>query len=159
MPLFSVTTPSSETIRIRVGGVYVKNDQILLVRHAKDGKSYWLLPGGGVEVGETLHQALERETFEECGIRTRTEQLLFVSEAIAPAGDRHLVNMTFLGQRLEGEPHLRETDGRIVEVAYVEKNRLCAEFTLFPDFAVLLIQAWDKNFTLAPQYLGNLWRS
>ena len=35
--------------RIRVAGLLINGGRVLLVRHEKDGRSYWLLPGGGVE--------------------------------------------------------------------------------------------------------------
>jgi ADP-ribose pyrophosphatase YjhB (NUDIX family) len=159
MPLFPSNEVPPPTIRIRVGGVYVKDDCLLLVRHQKEGRSYWLLPGGGVESGETMPQALEREALEECGVVTRTKQLLFVSEAISASDGRHLVNMTFFGEILEGEPYLCEPDGRIVEVAYVDKAKLRDSFTLFPDFINPLLAVWDSGFSLPPQYLGNLWRN
>jgi ADP-ribose pyrophosphatase YjhB (NUDIX family) len=158
MPLFHSKSAQSSSLRIRVGGIYVKDEHLLLVRHLKNNRSYWLLPGGGVEVGETLPHALERESLEECGIVTRTEQLLFVSEAIAPSAERHLLNMTFFGSILEGEPYLRETDGRIVEVAFVPKDELKSTLTLFPDFLEPLLAAWNSGFSVPPQYLGDLWR-
>ena len=55
--------------RIRVSAVLRWSDRILLIRHEKPGRGeYWLLPGGGVNSGESLVDALYRELEEECGI-------------------------------------------------------------------------------------------
>ena len=44
--------------RVRVAAVLLHQGRIVVVRHSRDGKDYHLLPGGGVEPGETLEQAL-----------------------------------------------------------------------------------------------------
>ena len=54
--------------RIRVSALLQWNDRVLLCRHEKPGKEYWLLPGGGVNTGESLVDALHRELAEELGI-------------------------------------------------------------------------------------------
>jgi ADP-ribose pyrophosphatase YjhB (NUDIX family) len=44
-------------VRVRVGGILITNDGILLIAHKKDNNVYWLLPGGGVDYGESLSEA------------------------------------------------------------------------------------------------------
>ncbi len=87
--------------RIRVSAILRREGRLLLCRHEKAGREYWLLPGGGVNLGESLAQALQRELAEEVGI---TEDLplegpVAVADSIAPAGvpPKHVVHIIFAG--------------------------------------------------------------
>jgi 8-oxo-dGTP diphosphatase len=90
----------SSAPRVRVAALIRWQNRVLLCRQEKPGKEYWLLPGGGVDGGETLHHALRRELGEELGL---WDQLVFegpiaVAESIAPAwtaGERHVVHIVF----------------------------------------------------------------
>jgi ADP-ribose pyrophosphatase YjhB (NUDIX family) len=87
--------------RIRVSAVLRREGRILLIRQEKPGKEYWMLPGGGVDAGETLLQALKRELAEECGIDEDfpLEGPIAVVESIAPQGlpAKHVVHIVFAG--------------------------------------------------------------
>jgi len=66
----AVDTRYPQTPRVAVGAVVIKDEAVLLVKRGKapsDGK--WAIPGGSVELGETLQQAAEREILEETNIR------------------------------------------------------------------------------------------
>lgn len=149
---------AEQRIRIRVGAVIVKHGEILLVKHEKDGRTYWLLPGGGQEYGETAAQALERELMEECGLKVRCGQLLFMAESLPPDKHRQVLNLTFQAELLSGEAHLAEKDSeRLKGVAWVKKEQL-SKLTFFPDFRDALIAQWDCDFQLQAENLGNLWK-
>lgn len=149
---------SEQRIRIRVGAVIVKHGEILLVKHEKDGRTYWLLPGGGQEFGETAAQALERELKEECGLTVKCGQLLFMAESLPPDKHRQVLNLTFLAELISGEAHLAEKDSeRLKGVAWVKKDQL-SKLTFFPDFRDALLAQWDCDFQLQAENLGNLWK-
>lgn len=150
-----MTTP---LIKIRVAGVYTRGDEILLVNHEKDGRSYWLLPGGGLEFSESLATALERELMEECGLKTRTGKLLLIAESLPPDKHRHVLNLVFQGDILDGEAYLAEVGGdRLKGVAWRKRSEL-AGLTFFPDIKDAVLRHWQAGFGLPAESLGDLWK-
>ena len=63
--------------RPRACGALIQGDMILMVRHVEPTRSYWTLPGGGVEAGETPAEAAVREVREETGLRVRAVRRLW----------------------------------------------------------------------------------
>jgi len=145
------------TIKIRVAGVFTRGDEILLVNHVKDGRSYWLLPGGGLEFGESLAGALEREMREETSLETRTGKLLLIAESLPPDRHRHVLNLVFQAEVLSGDAHLNEVSDRLKGVAWRKKADLAA-LTFFPDIKDAVVRHWDSGFALPAESLGDLWR-
>jgi len=66
-----------------VGAVVFRDDKILLVKRANPpGRGLWAIPGGRVQLGETLKQAAKREVREETGISIRPKEPIYVFEVI-----------------------------------------------------------------------------
>ncbi len=61
----------------RVRAIIIDSERILLIKRIKKDVSYWVIPGGGVEVGENHEQAVKRECFEELGIQVCVGRLFF----------------------------------------------------------------------------------
>jgi 8-oxo-dGTP diphosphatase len=72
---------------IRYQGAIIQDDQLLLIQHREhaSGRTYWVLPGGGREVGESEEDCVRREMFEETGLKIAVERLL-MEDADLPEG-------------------------------------------------------------------------
>ena len=71
-------------IRIRVCGVLIQNEKILLVNHSglNETDTFWSPPGGGIKLGESALQCLGREFMEETGLQISPGNFLFINEFI-----------------------------------------------------------------------------
>lgn len=147
--------PESDTPRIRVAALIMIDDKILLVRHRKEGRDYHLLPGGGVEPGETIGGTLTREVAEETGLQCRISRPLFISDSIDPRGGRHVVNLVFLAERTGGEIRT-PADERVVAAELHEPEALLG-IDLRPPIGDHVLAAISSGFSDHARYLGPLW--
>ena len=117
-----------------VGAVAVAGEQLLLVRRGREpGRGRWSVPGGRVEPGESLVEAVERELVEETGVVARCGPLLGVAER--RDGDHHFVILDYLVEVAEAVPLLPGTDAD--EAAWVPLGEV-AELPLVPGLAGFL---------------------
>ena len=93
---------------VGVGAVIVDGGRVLLVKRGTPPlEGEWSLPGGAVEIGETLRGAAEREALEETGLLVEAGEVLEVLDRIIPGDDGrtqyHYVLIDFLCRLKSGE--------------------------------------------------------
>jgi 8-oxo-dGTP diphosphatase len=93
---------------VGIGALVVENGKIALIRRGKAPlQGEWSIPGGMLELGETLRQGAEREALEETGLVVRATELLGVFDRVIPDSDGkivyHYVLIDFLCERVSGE--------------------------------------------------------
>ena len=111
---------------VGVGAVIVEGDRVVLVRRAAQPMAgEWSIPGGMLELGETLRAGAEREAREETALQVEAGEVLGVLDRILPdaAGKPrfHYVLIDFLCRRLGGE--LR-AGGDAAEARWVSESEL-----------------------------------
>ncbi|OIP23992.1 hypothetical protein AUK22_09185 [bacterium CG2_30_54_10] len=86
-----MTEKEFSSVRIRVTVLMKHEDgRLIMVRHNKAGRRYWLLPGGGQIPGESLEAAAHRELFEEVRVTAAGFRFLALRESMDPASGRHI---------------------------------------------------------------------
>lgn len=102
----SIQSTFGGKVRVRVGGLLLEEDKILLLKHNNIGPDQylWSPPGGGAEFGSDLPSNLAREFKEETGLQVEVGPLLFVNEFMDDP--IHAVELFFSVKRLSGEVSL-----------------------------------------------------
>ena len=95
--------------RVAVGAIVFKDSQVLLVRRGKPpAQDLWAIPGGSVEICETLQRAAEREIFEETGITIEALEPVFTFDYIERdefgCARFHYVIIDLTADYVRGEP-------------------------------------------------------
>jgi ADP-ribose pyrophosphatase YjhB (NUDIX family) len=120
---------------VGVGGVIIDNGRALLIRRASEPlRGEWSIPGGMLELGETLERGVARELLEETGLQVRVLELIEVFERIVYAqngesrggDDRprprfHYVIADYLCERVSGE-HAAASD--VTDVVFAREEEL-----------------------------------
>jgi len=90
-------------MRVRVRAVILHNGKLVVSRERRRGVERVLLPGGRVQDGESITDALVREVAEETGVEIMPERLLYVAEVVG-SYSAHDLNLVWLAS--PRDPHL-----------------------------------------------------
>ncbi|HEY6252640.1 MAG TPA: NUDIX hydrolase [Candidatus Angelobacter sp.] len=133
---------------VGVGAVIVHDNRVVLARRAHPPLlGQWSLPGGVVELGETLRRGAEREALEETGLLVKAGEVLEVLDRILPGeGGRpqfHYVLVDFLCSHLGGE---LLAGGDVAEVAWAREDEL-AKYNLEEPALSVIRKAFKSEIT------------
>lgn len=142
--------------RVRVAGILIEDDRILLIEHTKNNRKYWLVPGGGVDWGESAAEALIREFKEETSLDIEVEKFLFISETIAPDKQKHVINLYFKIKKAENSSNIMKLGEEeiLTDLRFIPEDEI-KNIKLYPNIKEKLIKLLNKE-NIEP-YLGLLW--
>jgi mutator protein MutT len=112
--------------------VFDATGQVFLAQRgplAKNERGCWEFPGGSLDYGERLEDAIVREFAEEYGMQIGELRLLHVVDHILPAEGQHWVSPTYLARHLGGEPSIREP-GKCSAIGWFAMDDLPAPLSL-----------------------------
>jgi len=129
---------------VGVGGVVISDGRALLIRRGSPPlERPWSIPGGMLEVGETLLEGVRRELVEETGVEVRVLDLIEVFERINLDGDGkaryHFVVLDYLCERLRGEPR---AGSDVTDVAWAAPEEL-AQYSLTETATRVILKAFE----------------
>jgi 8-oxo-dGTP diphosphatase len=138
---------------VGIGGVVIEKARALLIRRGSEPLlGQWSIPGGTLELGESLQQGVSRELLEETGLQVRVLEMIEVfdriyqdpSETIRSDGKRpkfHFVIVDYLCERISGEPRAASD---VTDVAYAAEDDL-ERFQLTPTATRILRKAFAMD--------------
>lgn len=136
-------------LQVRATGILIEEGKLLIVKQKVSDRN-WSLPGGRVENGETLEEAIIREMREETGLETKIKKLLYICDK--PDVTPSLLHITFLLEKVSGEMRLPSNEfdhNPIHDVKMVPITELSDYH-----FSETFIELIEKGFPNAGTYQG-----
>lgn len=144
-------TPEFKNPRLRVALIARNDGKTLMLQHVREHGNYWVLPGGGVDLGEPIEKSLEREIMEELGVGCRVGRLVAIGELIIPR--RHVVDFFFTGKLERNDDFKVNYEEGIGDARWLSPDEIPTLMVLPPEILPLL-EAPDMGEDDEINYLG-----
>lgn len=115
-----------------VRAIVINGDKLLVMKRNKFGQEYYILVGGGVDIGETEEQSLFREIKEETGIQVSNPILVYIEKTDEMYGTQYV----YLCDYVSGEPNLAP-DSIEAEISQKGENTYESMWVSLKDFETL----------------------
>jgi len=139
-------------IRNSIKAIIIQDNKLLVTKLEDEDGMYYLLPGGGQESGEKMHDTVIRECMEETGYIVEVQELMFIRECFLVA-DTHRIEMMFRCQ-IVGETQKTNMDQNQLGIDWIELDRIEDE-PLYPAELRTRIKLSHSNVE-QPVYLGEM---
>jgi ADP-ribose pyrophosphatase YjhB (NUDIX family) len=137
-------------MRVKARAVIVRDGKLVVSRERRRGRDHVLLPGGRVQDGESISDALVREVRAETGLDVVPQRLLYVAEAVG-SYRTHDLNLVWLVE-------LRDPDAEIDEQALVPLDSPRVD-SIMPPIVDRIAADATNGWPTAACWLGNIMRS
>lgn len=128
---------------VGVGGVVIHGNRVLLIRRGREPlKGEWSIPGGMLELGESLEDGVSREIWEETGLKVRPLEALLVFDRIQKKGKRiqyHYVIIDYICLRIGGR---LKPGSDVLDARWVEREEI-PEYRITRKAAAVIHDAFD----------------
>ncbi|WP_337045117.1 NUDIX domain-containing protein [Emticicia sp. 17c] len=107
-------------MKIRPAVLIIQDDSILTMHYCYGGQDVYNLPGGNLEFGEFLADALSRELEEELSVKASIGDLIMVGEVHFPEHHKQTIHFIFEGKITEGIPVLNPVHTSALAVEWIK---------------------------------------
>lgn len=131
---------------VGVGGVVIRDGRALLIKRGHPPlQGEWSIPGGTLELGETLLEGVRRELEEETALRVGVLDLIEVFERVirdeAGKARYHFVILDYLCEAADGEP---QAGSDVIDVAWATEGEL-SKYSLTPTATRVIGRAFEMS--------------
>lgn len=139
-------------MKVRVAAIIIEHGNLLTMRYHYSGQDLFNLPGGNLEFGEEMREALARELTEELQIETKVaEESALIAEVHNERGDT--LHVLYKARITSGTPLLNPKETTALEVVWLPLTRL-SEVNMYPAVSREILK-WEAGQAIGP-HIGEI---